>query len=226
MRILVVDDEPKFNDILQRCLKSEGYTVDGVSTASEGLEYLKTYHYDLVILDLQLPDGTGTSLLRRLRENGHVMPTLVLTASSELESKIENFHAGADDYVVKPVAMAELVIRVQALLRRSPVLLENVLRINDLEVNRLTRQVRRNGQRVELSPKEYSLLEYLLLHGGRVLSRSMILEKVWDHSFEGLTNTVDVYIGHLRKKIDEGHDRKLIRTVRGLGYMLDIEPSS
>jgi two-component system copper resistance phosphate regulon response regulator CusR len=223
MRILVVEDERIFNDILQRCLKSEGYTVDGVTTAADGLEYAKTYHYDLVVLDLQLPDGTGTSLLKQLREGGQVMPALVLTASSDLDCKIENFHAGADDYVVKPVAMAELVIRVQALLRRGPALQENVLRVGGLEINRLTRQVRRDGQRIELSPKEYSLLEYLFLHGGRILSRSMILEKVWDHSFEGLTNTVDVYIGHLRRKIDEGHERKLIRTVRGLGYMLDVE---
>ena len=226
MRILIVEDEKKLNDILQRSLKSEGYTVDGVLTAEDGLEYAKAYHYDLVILDLQLPDGTGTSLLKRLRESGHTMPALVLTARSDLDSKLENFQAGADDYVVKPVAMAELAIRVQALLRRGPALQENVLRAADLEINRLTRQVRRDGKRIELSPKEYSLLEYLFLHGGRVLSRSMILEKVWDHSFEGLTNTVDVYIGHLRKKIDEGHERKLIRTVRGLGYMLDIEASS
>jgi two-component system copper resistance phosphate regulon response regulator CusR len=224
MRILVVEDEKKFNDILQRCLKSEGYTVDGVTTAAEGLEYAKSCHYDLVILDLQLPDGTGTHLLKQLRDSGHTMPALILTASSELDSKIENFRAGADDYVVKPVAMAELVIRVHALLRRGPNLQENILRVDGLELNRLTRQVRRDGQRIELSPKEYSLLEYLFLHGGRVLSRSMILERVWDHSFEGLTNTVDVYIGHLRRKVDEGHERKLIRTVRGLGYMLDVEP--
>jgi two-component system copper resistance phosphate regulon response regulator CusR len=223
MRILVVEDEKKFNDILQRCLKAEGYTVDGVVTAADGLEYAKSYHYDLVILDLQLPDGTGTGLLKKLREGGHTMPALVLTASSDLDCKIENFRAGADDYVVKPVAMAELVIRVQALLRRGPALQENILRTDGLEINRLTRQVRRDGQRIDLSPKEYSLLEYLFLHGGRVLSRSMILEKVWDHSFEGLTNTVDVYIGHLRRKIDEGHELKLIRTVRGLGYMLDVE---
>jgi two-component system copper resistance phosphate regulon response regulator CusR len=151
------------------------------------------------------------------------MPVLVLTARSDLDSKVENFQAGADDYVVKPVAMAELSIRVQALLRRGPALQENVLRAADLEVNRLTRQVKRDGQRIELSPKEYSLLEYLFLHAGRVLSRSMIVEKIWDQSFEGLTNIVDVYIGHLRRKIDEGHDQKLIRTVRGLGYTLDVD---
>jgi len=223
MRILIVEDEKKFLDILQRSLKSEGYTVDGVGTAADAVDYLKSYHYDMVILDLQLPDGTGNSLIRRLRESGHTMPVLVLTARSELESKVENFQAGADDYVVKPVAMAELSIRVQALLRRGPVLQENVLKARDLEINRLTRQVKRAGKRIELSPKEYSLLEYLFLHPGRVLSRSMIVEKIWDQSFEGLTNIVDVYIGHLRRKVDEGHSQKLIRTVRGLGYMLDTE---
>lgn len=225
MRILIVEDERKLNDILQRSLKSEGYTVDGVFTAEDGLEYAKSYHYDLVILDIQLPDGTGTGLLRRLREGGHTMPALVLTARSDLDSKLENFQAGADDYVVKPVAMAELAIRVQALLRRGPALQENVLRAADLEINRLTRQVRRDGRRIELSPKEYSLLEYLFLHAGRVLSRTMIVEKIWDQSFEGLTNIVDVYIGHLRRKIDEGHEHKLIRTVRGLGYTLDLDRS-
>jgi len=223
MRILIVEDEKKLIDILQRSLKAEGYTVDGVTTAADGLDYLKTYHYDLIILDLHLPDGTGTGLLKRLREMGHTMPALILTARDDLDSKVENFQAGADDYVIKPVAMAELSIRVQALLRRGPALQENVLRADDLEINRLTRQVRRSGKRIELSPKEYSLLEYLFLHSGRTLSRSMIVEKIWDQSFEGLTNIVDVYIGHLRRKVDEGHSHKLIRTVRGLGYMLDTD---
>ena len=223
MRILIVEDEKKYLDILLRSLRGEGYTADGVSTAADAVEYIKSYHYDLVVLDLQLPDGTGNSLLRRMRETGHTMPVMVLTARSELESKVENFQAGADDYVVKPVAMAELAIRVQALLRRGPALQENVLKAADLEINRLTRQVKRDGKRIELSPKEYSLLEYMFLHPGRVLSRSMIVEKIWDQSFEGLTNIVDVYIGHLRRKVDEGHSQKLIRTVRGLGYVLDAD---
>lgn len=226
MRILIVEDERRLNDILQRSLKAEGYTVDGVISAAEGFESIKNFHYDLVVLDLQLPDGSGTSLLKRIREHGHTMPALVLTARSDLDAKLENFRAGADDYVVKPVAMAELAIRVQALLRRGPALQENIIRADDLEINRLTRQVKRGGRRIELSAKEYSLLEYLLLNSGRILSRSMIVEKIWDQSFEGLTNIVDVYIGHLRRKIDEGHDAKLIRTVRGLGYTLDSQPRS
>lgn len=223
MRILVVEDEKRLSDILQRSLKAEGYQVDAVHTAGDGLEFVKSYHYDLIIIDLQLPDGTGTSLLKQLRELGHTMPALILTARSDLDSKVENFQAGADDYVVKPVAMAELSIRVQALLRRGPAIQENVLKVGPLEINRLTRQVKRDGKRIELSPKEYALLEYLFLHSGRILSRNMIVEKIWDQSFEGLTNIVDVYIGHLRRKIDEGHEHKLIRTVRGLGYMLDTD---
>ena len=221
MRILIVEDEKRLLDILQRSLKAEGYVVDGVQSAAHGLNQCKIFHYDMAIIDLQLPDGSGTNLLRRIRELGQAMPALILTARSDLESKVENFQAGADDYVVKPVAMAELAIRVQALLRRGPNLREDVLKASDLEVNRLTRQVKRAGKRVELSPKEYSLLEYLILHAGRTLSRSMIVEKIWDQSFEGLTNIVDVYIGQLRRKIDEGHEPKLIRTVRGIGYLLD-----
>lgn len=223
MRILIVEDEKKFNDILQRSLRSEGYSVDGVTSSADGFEYAKTYSYDLIVLDLHLPDGTGTGLLKRLRECGHTMPVLVLTARSDIDTKVQNFHAGADDYVVKPVAMAELSLRVQALLRRSPALQENFLTAGTLQLNRLTHQVRRDGKRIELSPKEYALLEYLFLHSGRVLSRTMIVEKIWDQSFEGLTNIVDVYIRQLRRKLDDGFEPKLIRTVRGLGYTLAVD---
>jgi DNA-binding response OmpR family regulator len=221
MRILIVEDEERLVDILARGLRAEGYLVDGVRSAADGLEYAKTYAYDLVILDLQLPDGTGTGLLRQLRELGHTMPALILTARGDLDSKVENFRAGADDYVIKPVAMTELGLRVQALLRRSPRMEENILRAADLEINRLTHQVTRGGHPIELSPKEYALLEYLFLNAGRTLSRNMIVEKIWDQSFEGLTSMVDVYIGHLRRKLDEGREKKLIRTVRGLGYVFD-----
>lgn len=221
MRVLVVEDEAKLLDILLRCLKGEGLVADGVRSAETALEYIKSFHYDLVILDLLLPDSPGTALLRRIRSERHAMPVLILTARTDIDSKAEGFSAGADDYLTKPFSLAELSMRVHALLRRAPAIQEAVLKFSNLEINRLTRQVRRGGKRIELSPKEYSLLEYLSLHAGRALSRSMIVERVWDQSFEGLTNIVDVYIGHLRRKIDEGYEPKLIRTVRGLGYSLD-----
>ena len=221
MRVLVVEDEAKLLDILLRCLKGEGLVADGVGSAEAAFEYIKSFHYDLVILDLLLPDSPGTALLRRVRAERHAMPVLILTARSDIDSKAEGFSAGADDYLTKPFSLAELSMRVHALLRRAPAIQESVLKFGNLEINRLTRQVRRGGKRIELSPKEYSLLEYLSLHAGRALSRSMIVERVWDQSFEGLTNIVDVYIGHLRRKIDEGYEPKLIRTVRGLGYSLD-----
>jgi len=221
MRLLIVEDESKLLNIVERGLRSEGFAVDGVATVRLAEGFLRSVHYDLVILDLQLPDGSGVSLLRRIRERDRSVPVLVLTARGDIETKTESFQAGADDYLTKPFSVAELVLRVQALLRRGPVIQESVLRIADLELNRITRQVRRGGKRIELSPTAYALLEYLSLHAGRTLSRSMIIEKVWDQSFEGLTNIVDVYVRSLRLKIDEGHALKLIRTVRGVGYRLE-----
>jgi two-component system copper resistance phosphate regulon response regulator CusR len=225
MRVLVVEDEAKLLNIVTRCLNGEGLIVDGVASAEVAFEYVKAFHYDLIVLDLLLPDLPGTTLLRRIRAERYAMPILILTARGDIDSKADGFSAGADDYLTKPFSLAELNMRVHALLRRAPAIQESMLRFADLEINRLTRQVKRAGKRIELSPKEYSLLEYLALHAGRALSRSMIVERVWDQAFEGLTNIVDVYIGHLRRKIDEGHDPKLIRTVRGLGYTLDAGDS-
>jgi DNA-binding response OmpR family regulator len=221
MRVLVVEDEAKLLNIVTRCLNGEGLIVDGVASAEVAFEYVKAFHYDLIVLDLLLPDLPGTTLLRRIRAERYAMPILILTARGDIDSKAEGFSAGADDYLTKPFSLAELNMRVHALLRRAPAIQESMLKFADLEINRLTRQVKRGGKRIELSPKEYALLEYLSLHAGRALSRSMIVERVWDQAFEGLTNIVDVYIGHLRRKIDEGHEPKLIRTVRGLGYTLD-----
>ncbi len=223
MRILIVEDERKLAGILMRSLKGEGYAVDSAETVAEAVELSQAVHYDLIVLDLLLPDSSGTSFLRNLRQQQQDVPVLVLTARTDIEAKVENFEAGADDYLTKPFAFAELLMRVRALLRRGPVVQKNVLKMADLELDRLTRQVRRGGQRIELSPKEYSLLEYLLLNPGRVLSRSMIIDRVWDHSFEGFTNIVDVYVRQLRKKVDETYEPKLIRTVRGLGYSIDLE---
>ncbi len=180
--------------------------------------------YDLIILDLMLPGLNGTELLRRSApQGGQSTRCWCCTARDATKDKVENFEAGADDYLTKPFAFAELLVRVKALLRRPPVSHDHVLRVADLEIDRLTQQVKRAGKRIELTSKEYALLEYLASHPGRVLSRTMIIEHVWDESFEGLTNIVDVYVRHLREKVDEGHERKLLRTVRGVGYCLSDE---
>jgi len=221
MHILVVEDEVKMAEIIARGLKAEGYAVDIAHSARSGIEHARAGHCDLIILDLLLPDTSGTELLRELRRQQRSVPVLVVTARSELEVKAENFDAGADDYLTKPFAFAELVMRVKALLRRGPVTVNNTLKIADLELDRLTRRVSRAGRRIELSPKEFSLLEYFLLNPNRVLSRTMIMDRVWDQSFEGLTNIVDVYVRQVRRKIDEGFEPKLIRTVRGIGYAID-----
>jgi DNA-binding response OmpR family regulator len=161
--------------------------------------------------------------LRQIRAQNEHVPVLILTARDALGDKVEHFEIGADDYLTKPFAFAELLVRVKALLRRGAVSRSNVLKVADLELDRLTQQVRRAGQRVELTAKEYALLEYLMSNAGRVLSRTMIIEHVWDQSFDGATNIVDVYVRHLRNKVDEGHQRKLIRTVRGVGYAISDE---
>jgi two-component system copper resistance phosphate regulon response regulator CusR len=223
MRILIVEDEQKLAESLTRGFQSEGFFVDVASTADKGLRCATEVHYDLVILKLLLPDGSGADFLRRLRHAHHQVPVLVLTARSDIETKIEAFEAGADDYLTKPFALEELLMRVRALMRRGPAVKETVLKLADLEVDRLSHRVRRAGRRIDLSPKEYSLLEYLLLNTGRVLSRPMIMDRVWDQSFEGFANIVDVYVRQLRRKIDEGFSPKLIRTVRGLGYSIDLE---
>jgi two-component system copper resistance phosphate regulon response regulator CusR len=220
MRILLVEDEKKVSELVARALRAERFAVDLADDGLQGWELAQSYDYDLVILDLMLPQLGGTELLGRIRRRNHQVPILVLTARDATAEKVRNFEAGADDYLTKPFAFAELVMRVKALLRRGPVPRSSVLRVADLEVDRLTQQVRRAGRRIELTPKEYALLEYLAAHPGRVFSRTMIIEHVWDQSFEGLTNIVDVYVRHLRGKIDDPFAVKLIRTVRGVGYGL------
>jgi len=220
MRILLVEDEEKVSRFVARGLTSERFAVDVARDGKSGWELAQTYQYDLVILDLLLPGLTGSEVLHRIRKAKSQVPVLILTARDSLGDKVEHIEAGADDYLTKPFAFAELLVRVKALLRRGPATRASILRVGDLELDRLSQQVKRAGKRVELTSKEYGVLEYLMANTGRVLSRTMILEQVWDQSFDGATNIVDVYVRHLRAKVDDVHERKLIRTIRGLGYVI------
>ncbi len=223
MRILLLEDEPKVSALVKRGLTAERYAVDVTADGREGLEFAEAYAYDLILLDLMLPTLSGLEVLQRIRRTNQFVPILILTARDSVDDKVKLFESGADDYLTKPFAFAELMVRVKALLRRGPVNRSSTLRIGELELDRLTQQVKRRGRRVDLTAKEYSLLEYLMQNPDRVLSRNMIIEHVWDQSFDGITNIVDVYVRHLRSKIDDGCDSKMIRTVRGTGYMIRSE---
>jgi two-component system copper resistance phosphate regulon response regulator CusR len=218
MRLLIVEDDRKLADFVARCLRAEHCAVDIAADGREGLEYLQSRPFDLLILDLMLPHISGTELLHCIRAAQPSLPIIVMTARDGTEDKVRHFEAGADDYLTKPFDVAELVVRVKALLRRGPIERSDLIRYADLELNRHTRQVCRGGHSIELTGKEYALLEYLLSSPSRVFSRAMILEHVWDQSFEGVTNIVDVYVRHLRRKVDDPFTDKLIQTVRGVGY--------
>ena len=224
MRILLVEDEKKVADFIARGLRSEGFAVDIAYDGDAGWERASGANYDLIILDLMLPGMKGTELLRRLRRQGGTAAVLVLTARDGMDDKVENFEAGADDYLTKPFAFAELLVRAKALLRRPPASRTHVFRVADLEIDRLAASRCAGGRRIELTAKEYALLEYLAANAGRVLSRTMIVEHVWDESFESLTNIVDVYVRHLRSKVDDPFSTRLIQTVRGAGYRLQEGP--
>lgn len=220
MRILVIEDDPTVGQYVKRGLEEQRYAVDLVSDGEEGERHAHGETYDLVILDMRLPGKPGLQVLHSLRARGFEKPVLVLTAQDAVDAKVTTLRAGADDYVTKPFAFEELLARVEALARRPRNLAAPKLQIADLELDQNTREVRRGGALIELTPKEFTVLEYLMRHAGRVMSRTLITEYAWGYHFDPGTNIVDVVINHLRKKIDARHARKLITTVRGVGYMI------
>ena len=218
MKILVVEDDRVVGQYIRRGLEEAQYHADLVEDGLEALRIISGGLHDLVILDLRLPGMTGLEVLRTLRDRGITTPILVLTAQDAVGHKVEALRAGADDYVTKPFAFEEVLARVEALARRPKQLTAPRLVAGDLELDLTSREVRREGKPIELTPKEFAVLEYLMRHPGRVMSRTLITEYAWDYHFDPGTNIVDVVINHLRKKIDARHDKKLIHTVRGVGY--------
>jgi DNA-binding response OmpR family regulator len=224
MRILVVEDEKKVASFIKRGLQQEGYAADAVYDGTTAVENTGAFEYDLIILDLMLPGKSGLDVLREVRTKRPKVPVLVLTAKGAVHDKVTALDAGADDYLIKPFAFAELSARIRALLRRGTQETAR-LRLADLEMDTSSRQVRRAGQPIDLKLKEYALLEFLLRNVHRPVTRTMIVEHVWDIHFDSVSNVVDVHINSLRNKIDKGFQRPLIHTVRGVGYMLSDRPS-
>ncbi|HZI29081.1 MAG TPA: response regulator transcription factor [Gemmatimonadaceae bacterium] len=220
MNVLVIEDDPTVGGFIRRGLEEQRYRVSLVTNGEEGERIAASESFDVVILDMRLPGKSGLDVLQSLRARGFETPVLVLTAQDAVDAKVRTFRAGADDYVTKPFAFEELLARVEALSRRPKVMASPVLKVADLEVNRDTREVHRDGQPIELTPKEFAVLEYLMRHAGRVMSRTLITEYAWGYHFDPGTNIVDVVINHLRKKIDAGRAKKLITTVRGVGYVV------
>jgi heavy metal response regulator len=224
MRILVVEDEHRLATVLKQGLVEQGYAVDLAHDGEEGLALAELEPYDLLILDVMLPGLDGYTVCRRLRAQGRHMPVLMLTARDAVDDRVAGLDSGADDYLTKPFAFRELLARVRALLRRDGRGREPVLRAGDLTVDPATRDVRRGGRPVDLTSKEYAVLEYLLRHPGRVLTRTQIAEHVWDYDFVAMSNVIDVYIRSLRRKLDDDRAPRLLHTVRGTGYQLRPPP--
>ena len=220
MNVLVIEDDPTVGGFIRRGLEEQRYRVTLVPNGEDGERIAASESFDVLILDMRLPGKSGLDVLQSLRARGFETPVLVLTAQDAVDAKVRTFRAGADDYVTKPFAFEELLARVEALSRRPKALASPVLKVADLEVNRDTREVRRDGTLIDLTPKEFAVLEYLMRHAGRVMSRTLITEYAWGYHFDPGTNIVDVVINHLRKKIDAGRGRKLITTVRGVGYVI------
>lgn len=224
MKILIVEDEPKTGEYLRQGLNEAGFVADLAATGSDGLHLALHGEYDLVILDVMLPELDGWQVLASLRRRGLEMPVLFLTARDQVEDRVKGLELGADDYLVKPFSFAELLARVRTILRRGRGggLDSNVLRVADLELDLLRRRVTRGGKRIDLTAKEFGLLELLMRRQGEVLPRSLIASQVWDMNFDSDTNVIEVAMRRLRVKIDEGHSIKLIQTVRGMGYVLEV----
>jgi len=220
MRILVVEDEKRIADFLTRGLQGAGYAVDIAPDGTTAIEFIHATDYDLVILDLMLPDMDGLKVLERIRSRKVGPPVMILSARGQVDDRVKGLEHGADDYLVKPFAFVELLARVRALLRRGQPAPER-LQVADLTLDCVRRKVTRATEPIDLAPKEFGILEYMMRNKGRPLSRTMIVEHVWDMDYDGLTNIVDVYIRHLRSKIDDKFPVKMIHTVRGIGYMLD-----
>ncbi|MDQ2889644.1 MAG: response regulator transcription factor [Gemmatimonadota bacterium] len=220
MRILVIEDDPTVGQFVKRGLEEQRWSVDLADNGTDGERLALTGDYDLVILDMRLPGKSGMQVLHDLRARSFERPVLVLTAQDAVDAKVQTLRAGADDYVTKPFAFEEVLARVEALARRPRAMASPVIKVADLSLDVDTREVKRDGKLIELTPKEYTVLEYLMRHQGRVMSRTLITEYAWGYHFDPGTNIVDVVINHLRKKIDAEHGRKLISTVRGVGYVV------
>ncbi|MDR1754468.1 MAG: response regulator transcription factor [Eubacterium sp.] len=223
MRLLLVEDDCALQTIITKRLKSEGYKVDSCSDGENGYDYASALEYDCIILDIMLPKLSGLNVLKKLRDEGNKSNVLILTAKDSIEDRVAGLDAGADDYLVKPFAFEELLARIRTLMRRQSENRDNLLSYYDLEMNINEHTVMRSGEKINLTSKEYALLEYLIRNQGRALTRSQISDHVWNNEFEYDSNIVDVYIRYLRNKIDKKHKNKLIQTIRGTGYALRVE---
>jgi two-component system, OmpR family, response regulator len=226
MKILVIEDDPTVGQFVKRGFEEQRWGVDLVANGDDGEARAVSEEYDVVILDMRLPGKSGGQVLHDLRARGFDRPVLILTAQDAIDSKVEALRAGADDYVTKPFAFEELLARVEALSRRPRARITPVLKVADLALNLDTREVTRGEDAIELTPKEYTVLEYLVRHAGRVMSRTLITEYAWGYHFDPGTNIVDVVINHLRKKIDANSAKKLIHTIRGVGYVIREESAA
>lgn len=223
MRILIVEDEASIANFVRQGLTEAGHAVDLAWDGREGLAYALVTDYDVMVLDIMLPQMDGIRLLQELRRRGDKTPTLMLTARDTIDDRVAGLDAGADDYLVKPFAFPELLARIRALLRRPPLQTGTTLTVGDLQMDTAKREVRRNGRLIDLSPREYAILEYLMRHPNQILTRTQIGEHVWNFDFYNESNVVDVYIGYLRRKIDTGEPFQLFHTVRGVGYRMGVE---